>query len=142
MTGARPGGVGTPPRLFTLIALSGVAALSMNVFLPSLPGMARDFGVPYGVMQLSVSAYIGASAVVQLLAGPLSDRIGRRPVILGGLVIFLLATLGTLVVRDAGSSHVRLSSFSRVAMTRRRLRCRGSWMCAARMAGGRAFRRR
>ena len=92
----------TAPHILTLIALSGVAALSMNVFLPSLPGMARDFGVDYAVMQLSVSAYIGASAVLQLLAGPVSDRYGRRPVVLVGLVIFLLATLGTLTARDAG----------------------------------------
>ncbi|AUH64341.1 multidrug effflux MFS transporter [Paracoccus zhejiangensis] len=100
MTGARTGSR-TPPHLMTLVALSGVAALSMNVFLPSLPGMARDFGVDYALMQLSVSAYIGASAVLQLLAGPISDRLGRRPVVLWSLVIFLLATLGTLLARDA-----------------------------------------
>lgn len=90
----------TAPHLLTLVALTGMAALSMNVFLPSLPGMARDFGVEYGVMQLSVSAYIGASAVLQLLAGPISDRLGRRPVVLWGLAIFLLATIGTLLARD------------------------------------------
>ena len=59
----------TPPHILTLTLMTGLAALSMNVFLPSLPGMARDFGVDYAVMQLSVSAYIGASAVLQLLAG-------------------------------------------------------------------------
>lgn len=91
----------TPPHLLTLVALSGVSALSMNVFLPSLPGMARDFGVDYAVMQLSVSAYIGASAVLQLIGGPLSDRFGRRPVVIWGLVAFLLATVGTLLARDA-----------------------------------------
>ncbi|MFN4130139.1 MAG: multidrug effflux MFS transporter [Paracoccaceae bacterium] len=91
----------TPPRMLTLVALSGVSALSMNVFLPSLPGMARDFGVDYGVMQLSVSAYIGASAVLQLLGGPISDRFGRRPVVLWGLVGFLLATIGTLLATTA-----------------------------------------
>ncbi|WCR12484.1 multidrug effflux MFS transporter [Paracoccus stylophorae] len=74
-----------------------MGALSMNVFLPSLPGMARDFGVDYAIMQLSVSAYIGASAVIQLLAGPVSDRFGRRPVALAGLAIFALATVGTLI---------------------------------------------
>ncbi|MCG6112322.1 MAG: multidrug effflux MFS transporter [Paracoccus sp.] len=91
----------TPPHMLTLVALSGVSALSMNVFLPSLPGMARDFGVEYGVMQLSVSAYIGASAVLQLLGGPLSDRFGRRPVVIWGLVGFLLATIGTLLATTA-----------------------------------------
>lgn len=85
----------------TLVALTGIGALSMNVFLPSLPGMARDFGVDYAVMQMSVSAYIGVSAVLQLLAGPISDRLGRRPVVLTGLAIFLLATVGTLLAGDA-----------------------------------------
>ncbi|MBM3604819.1 MAG: multidrug effflux MFS transporter [Alphaproteobacteria bacterium] len=91
----------TPPHMLTLVALSGVSALSMNVFLPSLPGMARDFGVDYGVMQLSVSAYIGASAFLQLLGGPLSDRFGRRPVVIWGLLGFLLATVGTLLATTA-----------------------------------------
>ncbi|SCY10044.1 multidrug effflux MFS transporter [Paracoccus tibetensis] len=91
----------TAPHLLTLVALSGVSALSMNVFLPSLPGMARDFGVDYGFMQLSVSAYIGATAVLQLLGGPISDRYGRRPVVIWGLVIFLLATIGTLLAANA-----------------------------------------
>lgn len=95
-------GAATPPRMATLVALAGLAALSMNVFLPSLPGMARHFGVDYGVMQLSVSAYLGASAVVQLLVGPISDRWGRRPVMLGALAIFLAATAGTLLAPTAG----------------------------------------
>ncbi|WP_111559087.1 multidrug effflux MFS transporter [Paracoccus sediminilitoris] len=90
----------TAPHLLTLVVLSGVSALSMNVFLPSLPGMARDFDVDYGVMQLSVSAYIGASAVLQLLGGPISDRFGRRPVVLWSLVLFLLATIGTMLAGD------------------------------------------
>ncbi|TRW97258.1 multidrug effflux MFS transporter [Paracoccus sp. M683] len=95
-------GVRNPPHTITLVALSGVSALSMNVFLPSLPGMAQYFDVDYAVMQLSVSGYIAASAVLQLLAGPISDRMGRRPVMLGGLIIFLLATIGTLVAQSAG----------------------------------------
>ncbi|WP_338421473.1 multidrug effflux MFS transporter [Paracoccus salsus] len=98
MTGPR-----TPPHPLTLVALSGMGALSMNVFLPSLPGMARDFDVDYAIMQLSVSGYIGASAIIQLVAGPVSDRYGRRPVALAGLVIFALATIGTLLARDAAS---------------------------------------
>ncbi len=79
-----------------------MGALSMNVFLPSLPGMARDFGVEYGTMQLSVSAYLATSAMVQLLVGPLSDRWGRRPVMLAALAVFLLATLGTILAPSFG----------------------------------------
>lgn len=92
----------TPPHIVTLILLTGLSALTMNVFLPSLPGMARTFGVDYAVMQLSVSAYLAVSAVLQLLIGPVSDRYGRRPVILASLALFLLATLGTVLAPTAG----------------------------------------
>ena len=47
----------TPPKIVTLILLAGLSALAMNIFLPSLPGMAADFGVSYGVMQQSVALY-------------------------------------------------------------------------------------
>ena len=103
MTGAEapPAPRRGPPGLPTLMLLSGVAALSMNVFLPSLPGMARHFDVDYAVIQLSVTAYLAASAVVQLAIGPLSDRYGRRPVMLGSLGLFVAATAGTLLVTSA-----------------------------------------
>ncbi|SMO57772.1 multidrug effflux MFS transporter [Paracoccus laeviglucosivorans] len=90
------------PSLLTLVSITGTGALSMNIFLPSLPGMARHFDVPYATMQLSVSGFLAVSAVLQLLCGPVSDRFGRRPVVLGSLSIFLLATLGTLLAPSAG----------------------------------------
>lgn len=92
----------SPPHIATLVLLSGMGALSMNIFLPSLPGMARHFGVDYAVMQLSVSAYLAACALVQLLIGPISDRYGRRPVVLVSLGLFVLATIGTLLAPSAG----------------------------------------
>ena len=90
------------PMLLTLVAISAIGALPMNIFLPSLPGMAVEFGVDYAVMQLSVSAFLAVSAVLQLVCGPISDRFGRRPVVLGSFAIFLLATLGTLMAPSAG----------------------------------------
>ncbi len=92
----------TAPHIVTLVLLSGLSALSMNVFLPSLPGMAAWYGVDYAVMQLSVSAYLAVSAVLQLAVGPVSDRYGRRSVVLAALGLFLLATVGTLVAPTAG----------------------------------------
>ncbi len=86
----------TPPALFTLVAMAGMGALSMNIFLPSMPGMAKDFGVDYSDMQLAVSLYLLVMGVLQLVIGPLSDRLGRRPVLLGGIAIFALATVGCL----------------------------------------------
>ena len=87
----------TPPHIATLILLAGLSALSMNIFLPSLPRMAQHFGVDYAVMQLSVSLYLGASALLQVVLGPLSDRYGRRSLLLGALILFVVATIGTLL---------------------------------------------
>ncbi len=86
----------TPPHIVTLIMMAGVGALSLNVFLPSLPSMAAHFGVDYGLMQLSVSAYLAMTAVVQIAIGPISDRYGRRPIVLVTVGIFTLASVGAI----------------------------------------------
>ncbi|AOZ68960.1 Bcr/CflA family drug resistance efflux transporter [Rhodobacter xanthinilyticus] len=91
----------SPPRLVTLVILSGLAALSLNIFLPSLPGMARHFDAPYAQMQIAVSGYLAVSALAQLLIGPISDRFGRRPVQLAVLAIFVLASAAILVAPTA-----------------------------------------
>lgn len=88
---------GSPPHIATLVLLAGLSALAMNVFLPSLPAMAAWFGTDYRLMQLTVPVYLAVNAVLQIAVGPLSDRYGRRPVVLASLVIFVLATIGTLV---------------------------------------------
>jgi MFS transporter, DHA1 family, multidrug resistance protein len=91
----------TPPHVMTLVALSAMSALAMNVFLPSLPSMAAYFDTSYAVMQLSVSLYLAVTAVLQLFIGTISDRYGRRPVLLVSLFIFVLATVGTLLAPNA-----------------------------------------
>ncbi len=91
----------TPPKIITLILLAGLSALTMNIFLPSLPGMAGYFGVPYGLMQQSVALYLALSAALQVVIGPISDRYGRRKVLIWSLILFLLATLGTLLAPNA-----------------------------------------
>ncbi|MCP8885051.1 multidrug effflux MFS transporter [Devosia sp. XJ19-1] len=94
-------GSSASPRLFTLVFLSALAILPINFFLPSLPQMAAEFGVDYGLMGLSLAAYAIVSACLQLVLGPLSDRFGRRPVILGALTIFIAATIGCALAPDA-----------------------------------------
>jgi len=86
----------TPPHILTLILIAGLAALSLNVFLPSLPSMAAYFAVDYHLMQLSLSGYLAATALMQLLIGPVSDRYGRRPVMLATSALFVLATVGAI----------------------------------------------
>ncbi|WP_417726127.1 multidrug effflux MFS transporter [Roseovarius sp.] len=87
----------TPPHISTLILMAGLSALAMNIFLPSLPGMTAYFNTEYRLIQLSVALYLGVNAGLQLLMGPISDRWGRRPVILSGLGLFLVATLGCIL---------------------------------------------
>jgi DHA1 family bicyclomycin/chloramphenicol resistance-like MFS transporter len=82
--------------------MAGVAAMSLNVFLPSLPSMAQYFSVDYAVMQLSLSLYLAATALLQLFVGPISDRFGRRPVILAATAIFTLACAGSLLAPNYG----------------------------------------
>ncbi len=76
--------------------MAGIGALSLNVFLPSLPTMAEHFGVEYALMQLSVSAYLATTALVQVAIGPFSDRYGRRPVMIGTVAIFTIASVGAI----------------------------------------------
>ncbi len=91
----------TPPHIGTLIFLTGLSALAMNVFLPSLNGMAEYFNTDYAFMQLSVALYLAINAFLQLFIGPLSDKYGRRVVLLWGVALFCVATLGCLIAQDA-----------------------------------------
>lgn len=91
----------TPPHLITLIMLAGISAVVMNIFLPSLPNMTAYFETEYRLMQLSVAVYLGVSAVLQLVIGPISDSLGRRPVLLGGIILYCVATLGCLYAPNA-----------------------------------------
>ncbi len=93
----------TPPHVLTLVLLAGVSALNMNMVLPSLPSLAAHYDAEYGVVALAVSAYLGLTAVLQLVLGPLSDRFGRRPVILGCFAVFLAATAGCIVAPSVES---------------------------------------
>jgi DHA1 family bicyclomycin/chloramphenicol resistance-like MFS transporter len=86
----------SPPHIATLILMAGLSALAMNIFLPSLPGMVAHFDTEYRLIQLSVALYLAVNAGLQLLMGPISDRWGRRPVVLWGVGLFLLATLGCI----------------------------------------------
>lgn len=83
----------TPPHILTLVIAAATAAVSMNVFLPVLPQMAAHFDADYAVVQLTVSLYLGATAILQLFIGPASDRFGRRPVMLFCFSVFVVSTL-------------------------------------------------
>jgi len=86
----RPGSL----ALTTLLAmLTGLGPLSMDMYLPSLPDIARVLQAPTARVQLTISSYLIGFAVGQVIYGPLSDRYGRRPVLLGALILYATATL-------------------------------------------------
>lgn len=90
----------SPPHIGTLIVLAGLSALSMNLFLPSLPVMTEYFNTEYRLMQLSVALYLFMAAIGQVIIGPLSDRFGRRSVMLWSILVFMLATLGCILATN------------------------------------------
>lgn len=81
------------PSYAILVAISAVGPLALNIFMPSMPGLQDEFGQPYGVVQLTLTLYLIGMAACQLVYGPLSDRVGRRPMLLGGLSVFVVASL-------------------------------------------------
>jgi DHA1 family bicyclomycin/chloramphenicol resistance-like MFS transporter len=93
--------VTAPLWLLTLITFSGTFA--MHMFVPALPDAARALGASIGEMQMTMSVYIFGLAAGQLVYGPLADRFGRRPVLVGGLVLYTVAGLAASIVPDVHS---------------------------------------
>jgi MFS transporter, DHA1 family, multidrug resistance protein len=76
----------------TLALLTALGPLSTDMYLPSLPEIAKVFNADTASTQLTLSFFLAGFAVGQIFYGPLSDRYGRKPVLLSGFVIFLVAT--------------------------------------------------
>src|SRR3989442_11083661 len=81
------------PLEVLLTAIVGLGALSIDMFLPSLPAMTAAFSSDAATAQLTVTLFLAGLAAAQLVWGPLSDRLGRRHVLLTGLAVY--ATAGT-----------------------------------------------
>lgn len=80
-------------------ALTAFSAMSIDMYLPAFPQIARDLGVPLGTVQLSISAFLFGSAAGQLFYGPLADRWGRRTPLLAGLALYVTSAIGCACVR-------------------------------------------
>lgn len=77
--------------IFILGLLSMLMPLAIDMYLPSMPVIAAQFGVESGSVQMTLSAYMLGFAFGQLFYGPMSDSLGRKPVILWGTLIFAIA---------------------------------------------------
>ncbi|OBU07709.1 Bcr/CflA family multidrug efflux MFS transporter [Morganella psychrotolerans] len=86
--------------IFILGLLSMLMPLAIDMYLPSMPTIARDFGASEGDVQMTLNSYLIGFAAGQLVYGPMADALGRKPVILGGTLIFALASAGCALSQD------------------------------------------
>ena len=82
--------------LLLLVAMTGVAPISLYLLVPALPVLATTFGRDISIAQMTVSLYMVGIACSQIIMGPLSDRFGRRPVLLAGLGLMVAASVGCI----------------------------------------------
>ncbi len=92
----------TPALLVLLALLSAFTPLSIDMYLPALPVIAVDLHGTAGDIQLTLSAFMIAFGVGQIFYGPAGDRFGRRPVILIGLAIYVVTSIGCAFALEAG----------------------------------------
>ena len=88
------------PTNITLSAIAGIYILAQVIIVPALPDLGMIFSSDYRTIQLSVSAFSLGAAIVNLVAGPLSDRFGRRPIAIGFFILFILSSLGSYFSND------------------------------------------
>lgn len=86
--------------LLMLILLTAVGQMAQTIYIPAIADIARDMRVREGAVQSVMAAYLLTYGASQLVYGPISDRIGRRPVIFAGMLIFMLATVIALLSRN------------------------------------------
>lgn len=84
-----------PAVVLLLTLLLGVQPITTDLYLPALPGLQRDLGASMAATQLTLSALIACFGLAQLVVGPLADRFGRRPVLLVGMVVYTVASVGS-----------------------------------------------
>ena len=95
MTTTRPAWAYTLPAALLLMAPFDIlASLAMDIYLPVVPAMPGILNTTPAMIQLTLSLYMVMLGVGQVIFGPLSDRIGRRPILLAGATAFVIASLG------------------------------------------------
>ena len=98
----REAGLTATGVLWLVALLSMLQPLATDLYLPTLPGLAAAFRTDVTTVQLTLSVFVGTFALWQLIAGPLSDRFGRRPIILGGVALFFGASVICMTAQSIG----------------------------------------
>ena len=93
-----------------LTSLMAVGHVSNNMYTPSMPSMAEYFATDAATVQLTMSVYLVAFAVAQLVYGPLSDRFGRRPILIAGLILYVVAS-ATAAFADSIGTLIAIRAF-------------------------------
>lgn len=91
-----------PASILLMAPFDVLASLAMDIYLPVVPHMPSELGGSPAVIQLTLSLYLVILGVGQLVFGPASDQVGRRPVLVGGAVLFSAASFGLAVSSSAG----------------------------------------
>lgn len=91
------------PSLFILVAISALQPIALNLLAPATPALARQFGASYATIQLTLTVFLIAVAVMQLVVGPLSDRYGRRPCVNFGIALFAVGSLAGAFAQSTGA---------------------------------------
>ena len=81
--------------VLALSLLLGIQPITTDLYLPALPALTADLDAPVSSAQLTLTALLLAFGVSQMVWGPLSDRFGRRPILLAGLAAYVLAAIGS-----------------------------------------------
>ena len=81
------------PAFWILMGAVMLSPLAIDIYLPALTAMADEFERPYAALQLTITLFLMSVGVGQLMVGPLTDRFGRRPVLLGGVAIYMMAAM-------------------------------------------------
>ena len=128
MSGSKPRtwNISLPAALLLLAPFDVLASLAMDIYLPVVPDMPDRLGTTPAVVQLTLSLYMAVLGLGQVVFGPLSDRIGRRPVLIGGGMLFAAASMllalasepwtfvALRVLQAAGASAALVATFATV----------------------------
>ena len=93
LTAESPEDTRSAPALWLIVSLAALGPFSISVYLPALPSLTSALGASPAQGQLTMTMYLAGFAIAQLVYGPLSDRLGRRPMMIAGLLIYVVASI-------------------------------------------------